>query len=174
WAEVVPHRAGTRIEDVDVFADHVVLSERGDALTRLRLLRLGASGDVIANDVLQVEEPVASTWLGDVREYAPRTLRYTTTSLVAPVTSYDLDLASRTSTLVKRQPVPNFDASRYATEREWATAPDGTRVPISIVWRRDRPAGPGPGLLYGYGSFRNSDAPPLSPAPGGRLDPRPA
>jgi len=162
WREVVPHRPGTRVDDLDAFADHVVLSERADALTRLRLLRLGSDGDVVGDDVLEVAEPVASTSMGAVREFDTRTVRYVSTSLVAPFTAYDLDLGTRRSTLVKRTPVLGYDPSAYVTTREWATAPDGTRVPISLVCRRDRPAGPGPLLLYGYGSYEISIDPGFS------------
>ena len=160
---MLAHRDDTRLDDVDAFAGFLVVSERADAVERLRVLALGDDGAVTDDHVLEMPEPVYSAWLGGNPEYDATTVRYQYTSLVSPTSAYDYDPATRTATLVKRQPVPGYDPERYESRREWATAPDGTRVPISIVFRRDRRGDdPSPMLLYGYGSYEVSIDPTFS------------
>jgi oligopeptidase B len=100
--------------------------------------------------------------MGSNPEYDAPLLRYGYTSLVTPVSAYDYDPTTRTSTLVKRQPVIGYEPGDYDTRRLWATAPDGTRVPISAVWRRRDGDTPRPLLLYGYGSYEVSIDPTFS------------
>jgi oligopeptidase B len=164
WREVIPARAGVRLDAVDPFADHLVVYEREGGETRARVID-AASGSSTAVD--RPESP-ATVWGGANPEYESRTLRYEYTSLVTPRSVYDLDLETGASTLMKRQPVlGDFDPSRYRTARHWATADDGTRVPLSLVYRPDRvgdpgPEGPAPCLLYGYGSYEVSIDPTFS------------
>jgi oligopeptidase B len=161
WREVVAHRPDVRLDAVDAFADHLVLSERADALEQLRVMRI-ADGD---EHVIEHPEPVYSTGVGPNFEFDTRTLRYVYTSLATPTSSYDYDLDDREARLVKRQPVlGGYDPSNYRTERLWATAPDGARVPISLVSRADvERDGNAPTLLYGYGSYEASIEPAFSP-----------
>ncbi|HEX6311739.1 MAG TPA: S9 family peptidase, partial [Acidimicrobiia bacterium] len=162
WAEVVAHRPGVRLEDVDAFAGHLVLSERAEGLERLVVHRL-ADGDVAT---VEMPEPVYSAWVGANAEFDTTTLRFGYSSLATPASAYDYDLDSRTTTLVKRQPVRGgYDPAEYETERVWATAPDGLRVPISLVHRRGVVRdGSAPLLLYGYGSYEASIDPTFSSA----------
>ncbi len=168
WRELVPHRPGVRVEDVDAFAGALVLSERTEAQTLVRVLPLPETADPLANDLLEsgwiipsAESP-SSTWLGVNPEPEIRTLRFGRTSLVTPSSVLQIRLDSREETLLKQEPVlGDFDAARYRTYREWATAPDGTRVPISVVHRRDL-ALPTPCLLYGYGAYEISIDPSFS------------
>jgi oligopeptidase B len=163
WQPVLAHRDDTRLDDVDAFADFLVVSERADAVERLRVLALGDDGAIVDDHVLEMPEAVYSAWLGGNPDYDTSTLRYQYTSLVSPTSAYDVDPATRVATLVKRQPVPGYDPEQYESRREWATAADGTRVPISIVYRRDRRGdGPSPMLLYGYGSYEVSIDPTFS------------
>jgi oligopeptidase B len=162
WAMVLEHRADVRLDDVDAFAGFLVVSERADALERLRVLTLADDGHVSDDHVLAMPEPVYSAWLGSNPDYDTATVRYQYTSLVSPTSAYDYDPATRAATLVKRQPVPGYDPEQYESRREWATAPDGNHVPISIVSRRDRGDGPSPLLLYGYGSYEVSIDPTFS------------
>ena len=163
WELVLAHRDDTRLDDVDAFARFLVVSERADAVERLRVLTLGDDGAIVDDHVLEMPEAVYSAWLGGNPEYDATTLRYQYTSLVSPTSAYDADPATRSATLVKRQPVPGYDPDRYESRREWATASDGTRIPISIVYRRDRRGdGPSPMLLYGYGSYEVSIDPTFS------------
>jgi oligopeptidase B len=163
WQTVIEHRDDTRLDDVDAFAGFLVVSERADAVERLRILVLGDDGSVDDDHVLEMPEPVYSAWLGGNPEYHATTVRYQYTSLVSPASAYDYDPATRTATLIKRQPVPGYDPDWYESRREWATASDGTRVPISIVYRRDlRGDDASPMLLYGYGSYEVSIDPTFS------------
>jgi oligopeptidase B len=171
WTEVLPHREDIRLDDVDAFADFIVVSERAEAVERLRVLQLGPAGDVADDHVLAMPDEVYSAWLGGNLEYETATVRYQYTSLVMPTSAYDYDPRTRTSTLVKRQPVAGYEPERYESRRAWATATDGTRIPISIVYRRDqRGDGPSPMLLYGYGSYEVSIDPTFSAARVSLLD----
>jgi oligopeptidase B len=99
-----------------------------------------------------------SVWVGSNAVFETSTLRYGYSSLVAPTSSFDYDMESRATTFVKRQPVIGYDPDHYVTRRLWAAAGDGTRVPLSLVRRRDAAGdgSPRPLLLYGYGSYEIS------------------
>jgi oligopeptidase B len=162
WREVVAHRPGVRLEDVDAFAHALVISERTDAQTQVRVLPLADGPDPFGGDLLErgwmvtsIDSP-SSTWLGPNMEPDPRSLRIGRTSLVTPASVLEIDLADRHETLLKQEPVlGDFDPARYVTFREWAEAPDGTKVPISVVHRAGL-ALPAPCLLYGYGAYEIS------------------
>ena len=161
WTDLVPHAPDVRLEDVDAFAHHLVLSERTNGLERLRVLDLD---DPDSSHIIEMPDPVYSVWSGANLEYETTTLRYDYTSLVLPVSSYDYDLTTRTSTLVKQQEVlGGYDPSAYTSARLWATATDGTQIPISLVHRNDVPLdGTAPAMLYGYGSYEISIEPSFS------------
>jgi oligopeptidase B len=157
WTPIVPHRDDVKLDNVTAFSEHLVLSERTNGLERLRVLRV----DDGAEHTIEVPDPVYSIWVGPNDEFDTRTLRYGYTSLVAPITDYDYDLETRNAAIVRRQPVlGGYDTAEYVAERLWATASDGTKVPISIVRRRDTPLdGSAPAELYGYGSYEVSIEP---------------
>jgi oligopeptidase B len=157
WTPVVPHRDDVKLDSVNAFAEHLVLSERTNGLERLRVMHV-ATGDL---HEIEMPDPVYSVWVGPNPEFATRTLRYGYTSLVAPVTDVDYDMDDRSSAIVKTQPVlGGYDPTQYVSARLWATAADGTKVPISLVHRRDTPIdGSAPALLYGYGSYEISTDP---------------
>jgi oligopeptidase B len=158
WRTVVAGRDEVRLDRVDAFAHHVVLSERADGMARLRALDL-AGGDT----VVEVGDDVATTWLGPSPEYDGTVARVVSTSLVTPTTDYDHDLASGTTTLVKQQRVEGYEPDRYETHRVWARADDATLVPISIVHRRGLARdGSGAMMLYGYGAYEISIDPVFS------------
>ena len=134
WVEVLSPRDDVRLDAVNAFVEHLVLSERADGLDRLRVLRLDEESDT----VVPVSDPVYSMWLGPNPEYDARVVRYGYTSLIAPATDVDYDPRLATSTVVRVQPVlGGYDPTLYTSVRLWATAPDGVRVPISVVHRRD-------------------------------------
>jgi oligopeptidase B len=163
WHEVLAHRPDVRLDDVDAFAGHLVVSERADAVERLRVLRLDDHAAVVDDHEIAMPDAVYSAWLGTNLEYDTAVLRYGYTSLVTPSSAYDYDTEARAATLVKRQAVAGYEPERYESRREWAVAPDGTRVPISLVHRTDRrTAEPSPVLLYGYGSYEVSIDPTFS------------
>jgi len=157
WVDVLARRDDVRLDAVNAFSKHFVLSERADGLDRLRVVRLDGETDT----VLPASDPVYSMWLGPNPEYDTRTVRYGYTSLVAPVTDLDYDLRTDRSTVVRVQPVlGGYDPDAYTSVRLWATAPDGVRVPISVVHRRDvNLDGHAPALLTGYGAYEHSSDP---------------
>lgn len=170
---VVPHDPATRLEAVDAFAGHLVLSYRRDALSRVAVVDLAAPGEPWHVREVPFDEPLYTAGIGPNPEWAQPTVRLSCTSFVTPATVYDLAVGTGELTLLKRQPVlGGYDPGDYVQRRDWATAEDGTRVPISLVWRRDAlgldatgtGAEPAPLLLYGYGSYEISIDPAFSVA----------
>jgi oligopeptidase B len=158
WTDLVGHRPGLRLEGADAFASHVVLHERTEARTQLRIVD-PATGE---GETLTMDEEVYTAGAGANPAFDTRVLRFGYTSMTTPTQEIDLDLDTGERTLLKQQPVGGgYDRERYVSWREWATASDGTRVPISLVRRRD--TGPNaPCLLYGYGSYEISMDPAFS------------
>ncbi len=151
WTAIVPERPEAFVEGMDVFAAHLVTQERENGLTRLRVRGL----DGALQREVGFDEPTYAASLGANPEYATETLRYVYSSMTTPGSTYDERMDTGVRTLVKRDPVlGDFDAARYVTERVFATATDGTRIPVSIVRARTTPVdGTAPLLLYGYGSY---------------------
>ena len=160
WEEVVPHRPDVKLDGIDVFAEHLVLFERAEGISRIAVRRL-SDGET---HVIDQPEPVYTVYPEANLEFDSRTLRFGYSSLITPHSVYDYDLETRTRELKKRQPVlGDFDPSRYATSRLWATAPDGEKVPISLVHRQGLERdGAAPAVLYGYGSYEYSLDPVFS------------
>jgi oligopeptidase B len=161
---LVPHTPGRRIEGVDAFARHVVVSYREAGATRLGLLIDGDGGARL--DEIVFDEPLYDAGLAGNPEWEQSALRLAYTSFVTPSTVLTLDVATGERTVLKQQPVlGDYDPARYEQRREWATAEDGTRIPLSLVWRKDAAApdeAPAPLLLYGYGSYEASIDPGFS------------
>jgi oligopeptidase B len=158
---VIEHRQDVKLESVDAFADFFVIGERysTDGLERLRVI------DRVGNDrTVEQPEPVYSL-LGEANlEWQTELYRFGYTSLVTPRSAVEFDVNSLSRTPIWTQMVlGGYDPDRYLTERLWAPAPDGTKIPISIVAPRDRPPGPGlPCLLYGYGAYEVTIDPTFS------------
>jgi len=169
WRELIPHRTEVRVEGIDVFDRHVVSYERREGMPRIRVIALPDDGPLWDRELpegylVPCPETPAAAWGGPNPEFTSRSLRYEYSSLVTPRSVYDLDLDGGDAVLRKRQTVlGGYDPSRYVTERQWAIAPDGTDVPMSIVARRDVPRdGTAPCLLYGYGAYEYSIDPVFS------------
>ncbi len=160
WQEVIPGREGVAFEGFDVFARHLALYERRGGLSRIRVLDLAAG----AEHEVDFPEPVFTVWPGANEEFDTSLLRFRYTSLVTPGSIFDYDLAARTRTLKKQEEVRGgYDPTLYVSERLSARAPDGTEIPISIVYRKDRPRnGAGPCLLAGYGAYGAPSDPTFS------------
>ena len=159
WVTMIEHSPGTRLESVDAFSDHIVVSLRRDGLTGVRVLT-GGSDD--GYDI-EFPEPIYSVGLDSNPRYTTDSLRLRYASLTTPDSVYDYDLVTREMVLRKRKPVlpgPDgkpFDPADYVQHREWALADDGTRVPISLVHKVGVPRdGSAPCVLYGYGSYELS------------------
>lgn len=158
---LVAHDSAVRIEDVDAFADQLVLSYRREALPRLSIAQLGGS-DVEFVEVA-FDEELYSAGLGANPEWAAPRLRIGYTSFINPTEVFDLDVATDERILLKRQNVlGDYDPSDYEQHRDWATASDGTKIPLSVIRRRGETDGPAPTLLYGYGSYESSNDPSFS------------
>jgi oligopeptidase B len=158
WRELVPHRDDVRLLGVDAFARHLALYERAEALQRVRVV----DPETAEGEPLEQPEPVYAAFPGENREFETSVLRFEYTSLVTPPSVVDYDVRSGVRELRKQEPVLGYEPELYATERTWATAPDGERVPLSLVYRRDRPERAGPALLVGYGSYEASSDPVFS------------
>ncbi|MEO8258783.1 MAG: S9 family peptidase [Acidobacteriota bacterium] len=157
WRELVPHRPEVKIEGIDLFAGHAVLSEWENGLQQIEIINLTTG----ARRRVGYPEPVYAAGLGPNMAFETTTLRYIYQSLVTPVSVFDYDMDTGQSTLQKQTEVPgDFDRTRYASDRLMATAGDGTKIPISIVYRKDvKKDGSAPLLLYGYGSYGASISP---------------
>ena len=151
WKEEIPLRNDVMLEDVMCFADHYVVEERANALVGFRIVSYTDG----KSQSIEFPEPVYSAFIGANPEYQAATFRYNYNSFVTPPSVYDYDIAKRESKLMKRVAVlGGYDPTKYVSERLWATARDGTKIPISIVYRKDvKRDGSAPMLLYGYGSY---------------------
>jgi oligopeptidase B len=151
WTELVAHRDDVMLDDHDVFVDHCVVLERENGLPQLRVidLRTGSWHRVAFPDTAYDVEPEHNP------EFAVTTYRYHYQSMVTPDSVFEHDVTARTSRLLKQTAVlGGYDPTRYRTERIHAVAPDGTRVPISLVCVKDAPRdGSAPMLLAGYGAY---------------------
>jgi oligopeptidase B len=151
WQEVLPHRADVMLEGFDLFADYWVAYERRNGLDEIHVtdFRTGRKKSV------SFPEPVYTALPSTNREWNTRLLRYSYQSLVTPSSVLDYDMQSGKSTLLKRTEVlGGYDPSRYTSERLYAQARDGTRIPLSLVYRKDvKKDGSAPLLLGGYGSY---------------------
>ena len=161
---VIANRDDTRLLGVDAFTRHLVVHSRRDGLTRL--LIIGAGG---GEREISFPEPLYQVFPGANPEYGSRAYRLHYTSLATPDSVYDADLDTGGLTLLKRKPVlplageAGYDPGDYEQCREWATAGDGTRVPISLIWRKGTlHDGSAPCVLYGYGSYEMSADPYFS------------
>ena len=153
WREEVPHNPAVRIGGTNFFRDHIVLSEREGGLPYLRIIDKRTK----ASHRIGTPEPTYAMGLGSNAEYDTRTIQYAYTSLVTPPSTFEYDMAAKSRTLLRQQEVPNFDPSLYESKRLWATARDGTKVPVSMVYRKGTKLdGSAPMLLYAYGSYGSS------------------
>jgi len=156
WVELIPHRDDVMLEEVELFQSFYVACEREDGLPRLRISRFRGDGpEADSAGEIAFPEPAYSAHPHVNRVFDTRTFRYAYQSLVSPASVYEYEVATATSTLLKQLEVPGgFDRTLYASERVHATAPDGVKVPISLVYRKDsREPGKNPLYVYGYGSY---------------------
>ncbi|GAC70565.1 S9 family peptidase [Gordonia soli] len=165
--ELIAHDPDRRIEDLDAFADYLVLSYRSGALPRIAIADLRrVQGIPTIDDFVEphFDQELYSVGLGGNPEWSTPRLRIGYGSFVEPTEILDLDVATGERTLLKRQVVlGGYDASEYEQTRLWAPAADGTAIPLSVVRRRETDANrPAPLLIYGYGSYETSIDPSFS------------
>ncbi|MFD6353865.1 S9 family peptidase [Nocardia tengchongensis] len=161
---LIPHRDDVRLEDIDAFADKLVLSYRREALPRVAVWPLTADGYGELKDI-EFDLALFSAGLSANPEWEQPMLRIGLTSFITPTQVFDYVPETGELLLRKEQVVlGGYDAGEYVQQRDWAVAADGTRVPISLVMRRDAVAEPKPLLLYGYGSYEAAIDPYFSVA----------
>ncbi|WP_084316465.1 S9 family peptidase [Actinospica robiniae] len=166
WTPLIPHDAGVRLVEAEVFADHFVVSYRKDGLTGVAVHPFEDGVPSAVGVPIAFEEPIYTVGTGANPEYHSDRLRLGYTSMVTPSSVYDYEISTGELTLLKRTPVlGGFDPDEYEQRRVWATAEDGTKVPVSVVHRKGLvPDGNAPCLLYGYGSYESSIDPYFSVA----------
>jgi oligopeptidase B len=154
WTEVIAHREGVMLSDVDVFAGFTAVTELEDALPQIRIMD-GKSLALEGSHRVALPEPIFTVRADRNPEFNQTSYRFRYESPVTPSTVYDYDAKKRALTLKKRVSVPGgYDPARYEVRRAHATASDGTKIPISLVYKKGTtPDGKNPLHLYGYGSY---------------------
>ena len=160
WVEVIPHREEVLLEAFELFRDHLVVEERKEGLIHIRVIPWNGQPE----HELDFGEAAYLAGLGENPDFNTFILRFGYTSMTTPNSLYDYNMNTREKTLLKQEEIlGGFDRSNYQTERLWATAHDGVRIPISIVYRKGLSRDVvNPLLLYGYGSYGASMDPGFS------------
>ncbi len=153
--ELIPHRSGIMIEGIEVFADFMIACERENGLPQFRIHRFVSETELGESSEISFPDPSYSAHPSHNAQFETHSFRYSYQSLTAPASVFECELETGVSTLLKQQEVPGgFERDRYVSERVWARAADGVRIPISLVYRKDRlETGKNPLYVYGYGSY---------------------
>jgi oligopeptidase B len=151
WKEVVKYDSTLKIQDMDVFDNFLVLFTRKNGLDGLDAINLGTG----ERKTVSFPEPVYVVYPAGTPEYTATKYRYAYSSMNRPNTIYDYDMAAGTSVKLKEQVIPSgFNADDYKVERVWAPSPDGSKIPMALVYKKSmKKNGNNPTLLYGYGSY---------------------
>lgn len=158
WQEWIAHRDDVFLQGFELFDGFTAVEERSNGLERIRLIR--ADG---GEEYVKADDPAYSMGLSTNAEADTVWLRYSYTSMTTPATTYELNTATGERRMLKQQPVIGYDASKYASERVWATARDGTKIPVSLVYRKGFERNGKAALLqYAYGSYGSSTDPGFS------------
>ncbi len=158
WRDLVPHNPQVFIENFQPMNRFIAIEQRANGNKHIRLLANDGKSTDVASD-----EPAYDMSIGANPEVTSTRLRYTYDSLTTPTITYEVDTRTGERTVLKRNPAPNYDASQYVTERVWATARDGTRIPVSLVYRKGfQKNGTAAMLQYAYGSYGFSTDPAWS------------
>lgn len=162
WTEVIAHREDVLLDDFDVFEQHLVLGEKANAQSALRVIRWDGSDD----HYIAFDEEAYTVYSAINPEFETTTLRFGYTSMTTPSSVFEYDMVSKERTLLKQQEVlGGFDKDDYVVKRLWATARDGAKVPMSLVMHKEtQPSASTPLLLYGYGSYGYTVEPGFSPS----------
>lgn len=157
WTDVIGHRDDVLLEGFEIFNNYLVVKERKNALTHLRVIKWEDKSE----HYLDFGEEAYVAYISTNKDFDTDTLRYGYTSMTTPRSTYDYDMVNKKKTLVKQQEVlGGFDPANYKTERLFATAADGTKIPVSLVYRKGLTKnGDNPLLLNGYGSYGYSANP---------------
>lgn len=162
WKEVIAHRNDVLLNDIDVFKDYLVISERKDGLRQIRVIGQGNNKDYY----LEFDEDAYVTYTVNNWVFDTDNLRFIYSSLTTPQTTYDYNMQTKEKTLLKQEEIlGKFSPADYTSERLWATADDGTSIPVSLVYKKGiEKNSQNPCLLYAYGSYGYSRDPSFSSA----------
>ncbi len=152
WQDLIPHRSDVYVEDFDIFKDYYVVSERANGLNELKIVRW----DGMDAYYLPFENETYTAYVSVNVDFDTEVLRYGYTSLATPSSTIDFNMRTKEKEVKKEQPVldETFDKTNYVEERLWATADDGTKIPISLVYKKGiKKDGKNPIMQYGYGSY---------------------
>lgn len=160
WKEIIPNRTDVLIEDLDAFRDHLVLTERKQGLLQLRIRNMKDASE----HFIEMPEATYFTTVGNSPEYNTEVVRFNYTSMITPNSVFDYNMTTKEKKLMKEQEVVGgYDKNNYVTERVYAPSPDGSKVPVSIVYKKGfKKDGSAPLLLYAYGSYGISTDPVFS------------
>jgi oligopeptidase B len=160
WKEKIAHRADTLLEGIDVFKNYLVLSERSKASTLIRVIDQQSN----KKHYLNFGETAYTVYSSTNRDFDTDLFRYGYTSMTTPFSTYDYNMKTKDAKLLKRnEVVGGYEPANYVTERLWATADDGTQIPMSIVYKKGlKKDGTNPCLIYAYGSYGSSTDPTFS------------
>lgn len=163
WVDFIPHKPAVKIEDISFFKDYAIVSELENGLEYLRAMDMKTRR---ASARVETPESVYTMNMSFNPDYDTPVIRYNYSSMITPNSTFEFDLKTRKSVLIKRQEIPSgYDKTQYETTRVWATARDGVKVPISIVMKKGTKLdGKAPMLLYAYGSYGFSTPPSFSTA----------
>jgi oligopeptidase B len=152
WVDMIPHRNNVLVEDIDIFKDYLVVSERNNGLTKIRIKKWDGNEDYY----LPFDNETYTAFTTQNPEFDTKILRYGYNSLNTPASVIDFNMETKDKTVLKETEVlgGKFDKDNYETERLWATAMDGTKIPMSVIYRKGiKKEGKNPLLIYGYGSY---------------------
>ncbi|WP_339751828.1 S9 family peptidase [uncultured Winogradskyella sp.] len=161
WSEVIPHRKNVLLENIDIFKAYLVISERSNGLSQIRIKRWDGSEDYY----LPFDNETYTCYTGTNVDFDTEILRYGYNALTTPSSAIDFNMRTKTKTILKEQEVlgGKFNKDDYTSERIWATADDGTKIPMSIIYRKDmKKDGSNPLLQYAYGSYGSTVDPYFS------------
>ena len=162
WKEVIAHREDTLLEGVELFVNHMVIEERRNGQNHIRIINQTTQGE----HYMKFDSETYDCWSSTNPEFDTETLRFGYTSMTTPSSVYDYDMNTTDKVLLKQQEVlGGYDESSYGSKRMWATARDGAKVPLSVVYKKEQSSETGkpepgpmnrPTLLYAYGSYGHS------------------
>ncbi len=161
WVDVIPHRKEFLLEDIDIFQDYLVISERNNGLNKIRVIRWDEKEDFY----IPFDNETYTAYTSINPDFETDVLRYTYNSLTTPTSVVEYNMKTGDKIILKEQEVlgGNFDKDNYTSERVWATAKDGTRLPVSLVYRKGiKRDGKSPLLQYAYGSYGSTIDPYFS------------
>jgi len=163
WKDMIPHRNDVLIEDIEIFKDFYVISERSNGLNKINIKRWDGNADYY----LPFDNETYTAYVSTNPDFDTKTLRYAYNSLTTPNSVIDFDMETKENEIKKEQEVlgGKFDKNNYTSERVWATAADGTKIPISLVYKKGiNKDGTNPVLQYAYGSYGSTIDPYFSTA----------